>query len=293
MVPGISTQVLLSQRLSTANLDALRDGGARAIELWAARWHLDYTDRAQMREIGGWFRANEVVATMHAPRTADTFYSRHGSTPLNLVDADRSRRIAAMDEVKRALEMAEFFPVRSCVIPLGDREDHWSERVLEFSLVAVEHLKAFAGPLGVELLLENLHNEVATPEHLLEVLRVGHFASCGVCLDAGHAHLSEDGLHKTLEALRERIREVHVKDTLRDKDGRTDGHLWPALEGIRPGWAAAGSLDWLQAWHLLSTLPDGTLAILEVAETPGIKADEIGSLFSRTFAFARHTLEEA
>ena len=288
MIPGISTQVLLSQRLQTSTLDALSDGGARAIELWAARWHLDYTDRAQMREIGGWFRANDTIATLHAPLTADTLYSRHGSTPLNLVGQDRSRRIAAMDEVKRALEMAEHFSIRSCVVHLGDREDHWSERVLEFSLVAVEHLKAFAGPLGVTLLLENLRHDIATPEHLLEVLRVGHFTTCGVCLDLGHAHLSETGLVKPLEALRERIAEVHISDN----DGHTDGHLWPALEGTRPAWAAAGSLDWRETWHLLSTLPAETLAILEVAEIPGTKIDDITRLLSQTFAYARHLLEE-
>ena len=289
MVPGISTQVFLSRRLETATLDALREGGARAIELWAARWHLDYTDRGQMREIGGWFRANDVIATLHAPLTADTFFSRHGSTPLNLVDADRGRRIAAMDEVKRALEMAEHFAVRSSVVHLGSREDHWSERVLEFALAAVEHLKAFAAPLGVELLLENLPNEVATPEHLLEVLRVGHFAGCGVCLDLGHAHLSEAGVVKTLGLVRERVREVHVSDN----DGRSDSHWWPALEGARPGWAAAGSLAWVEAWHLLSTLPEETLAMLEVAETPGVGADEIAGLAAQTFGFARRVLEKA
>ena len=287
--PGISTQVFLSQRLHTATLDALRKGGAQAIELWAARWHLDYTDRAQMREIAGWFRANEVVATLHAPLTADTLYSRHGSTPLNLVHPDRSRRIEAMDEVKRALEMAEHFPIRSCVVHLGDREDHWSERVLEFSLVAVEHLKAFAGPLGMQLLLENLRHEIATPEHLLEVLRVGHFTSCGICLDTGHAHLSEAGLPKTVEVLRARIAELHVSDN----DGKSDSHLWPACEGERPGWAAAGSLDWRQAWLLLSTLPTETLTILEVAEVPGITPAQVTRMLQQTLALARQMTDEA
>ncbi len=52
-------------------------------------------------------------------------------------------------------------------------------------------MKAFAGPLGVKLLLENLTNAVATPEHLVEIVNVGHFSTVGFCLDLGHAHLAE------------------------------------------------------------------------------------------------------
>ncbi len=293
MIPGISTQVFLSQKLDAAALDALKNGGARAIELWAARWHVDYTDRAQMREIAAWFRGGDTLATLHAPLTADTMFSRHGSTPLNLVDADRSRRIAAMDEVKRALEIAEHFRVQSCVVHLGDRADRWSERTLEFALMAVEHLKAFAGPLGTRLLLENLRNDVATPAHLLEVLRTGHFENCGVCLDTGHAHLQqgdsgEAGLQPALELLRARIGEVHVNDN----DGRGDTHLWPACEGERPGWAAAGTLDWRETWLLLSTLEPETLAILEVAETPGTQAVEVSRMLAQVLGSMHRTTDE-
>ena len=72
-----------------------------------------------------------------------------------------------MDEVKRALEIAEAMPVRSMVVHLGLNDDEWDTRALDDSLTAIEHLKAFAGPLGVQLLLENLNNQVATPEHLV------------------------------------------------------------------------------------------------------------------------------
>ena len=293
MIPGISTQVFLSQRLHTQHLDALTHGGARAIELRAARWHLDYTDRAQLRDIAAWFRASDVLATLRAPLTADTLYSRHGSTPLNLVHPDRTRRIEAMDEVKRALELAEHFPIRSCVVPLGDRENHWSERVLDFSLAAVEHLNAFAGPLGLRLLLENQHHDIATPEHLLEILRVGHFTTCGICLNVAQAQLSEPGLSKTLELLRDRIAQLHVSNVSpSSNDGKTDTHLWPACEGDRPTWAPAGVLDWHQTWLLLSTLPPETLTILEVAEVPGTTPQQVTRMLQQTLAQARRITDE-
>jgi hypothetical protein len=45
MVAGISSQVFYPQRLRPALLDALAGSGARVIELFAARFHFDYTDR--------------------------------------------------------------------------------------------------------------------------------------------------------------------------------------------------------------------------------------------------------
>src|SRR5271156_1506596 len=194
MQPGLSTHVFLQQRLHTGLLDAMRRGGARTIEVFAARHHFDYTDRSAVREIAQWFRSNEVAPT------------------LNLIDVEKARRIDAMDEVKRALEAAEQIPFVSIVLHLGVREDHWSPRSLEHSLTAIEHLKAFAHPLGVKVLLENLHNEVATPEHLMEVLKVGHFNTVGVCFDVGHAHLSDEGIAGAFKVLQGRIAELHLHD---------------------------------------------------------------------------------
>jgi sugar phosphate isomerase/epimerase len=251
MQPGISTHVFLQQRLHPGLLDAMLRGGARAIEVFAARHHFDYSDRSVVREIAQWFRSNDVTATLHQPLWPDAQWSRHVAPTLNLIDVEKSRRIDAMDEVKRAIEAAEQIPFVSIVLHLGVREDHWSPRSLEHSLTAIEHLKAFAHPLGVKCLLENLHNEVATPEHLLEVLKVGHFSTVGVCFDAGHAHLSDDGLAGAFSLLKSRIAEVH----LHDNNGTRDEHLWPGKGGI----------DWASFAQQSAELPANVPGILEIA----------------------------
>jgi len=269
MQPGISTQVFLQQRLHPGLLDALRDalsgGGAQAgvksIEVFAARHHFDYADRSVVREIAQWFRSNDVRATLHQPLYADAQWSRHVAPTLNLIDVEKSRRIDAMDEVKRALEAAEQIPFTAIVLHLGVREDHWSPRSLEHSLTAIEHLKAFAHPLGVKCLLENLHNDVATPEHLLEVLKVGHFNTVGVCFDVGHAHLSETGLEESFALLKARIAEVHLHDNHGFSLNR-DEHLWPG----------AGSVDWVAFSRNAAELPANVPGVLEITheleETP-------------------------
>jgi sugar phosphate isomerase/epimerase len=266
MQPGLSTHVFLQQRLHPGLLDALRKGGAQTIEIFAARHHFDYTDRASVRDIATWFRDAGVAATLHQPLyisdRADAQWSRHVAPNLNLIDPEKSRRIAAMDEVKRSLESAEQIPFSACTLHLGHKDDDWNLRALENSLTAIEHLNAFAHPLGVRLLLENLQNEITTPEHILEILRVGHFDRVGVCLDIGHAHLASPekskGIDEAFELLRLRIAQLH----LHDNQGQKDDHLWPG----------SGSTDWTNVARHISTLPTNIPGILEIAhdleETP-------------------------
>jgi sugar phosphate isomerase/epimerase len=268
---GISTHVFLPQRLHPGLLDALQKSGAQTIEIFAARHHFDYTDRAAVRDIATWFRNTGVGATLHQPLyisdRADAQWSRHVAPNLNLIDPEKSRRISAMDEVKRALESAEQIPVSACTLHLGYKDDTWNLRALENSLTAIEHLKAFAHPLGVRILLENLQNEITTPEHLLEIIKVGHFDRVGVTLDLGHAHLSapetNKGIDEAFEFLKPRIAELHIHDNL----GQRDDHLWPGTAG--PG---SLSIDWQNLAKHIATLPANTLGILEISheleETP-------------------------
>ena len=238
---GISTHVYLPQRLTPALLDTLHAAGAQAIEVFASRHHFDYTDRAAVREAADWFKSNNVAATLHMPiftEDEEANWSRHTQPTLNLIDTNKSARIIAMDEVKRALEAAEQIPIHSCVVHLGLRDDAWDTRALDDSLTAIEHLKAFSTPLGVQLLLENLTNNVATPEHLLEILRAGHFANAGICLDVGHAHLASS-VPEAFEVLAPRVKELHLHDNHALDGGLGDEHLWPG----------AGSIDFAIARH--------------------------------------------
>ncbi len=165
-------------------------GGAQSIEIFAARPHFDYADRNAVKRDRRMV-PRECREGDHAPAALYRQLSGAGRPRrrVNLIDVEKSRRIDAMDEVKRALEVAEQINVDSMVIHLGNNGESWSPRALEHSLTAIEHLKAFAHPLGVKLHIENLQNEVATPVNILEILRVGHFDSVGVCLDVGHANL--------------------------------------------------------------------------------------------------------
>jgi len=258
MLKVISSHVFLRNRLHPGLLETIQKAGADGVELFAARQHFDYTDRGAVRDLAEWFRANRTEAfSMHAPLYAGQDMGRWGEPGINVIHPEKARRIDAMDEIKRALEVAEQIPFRFMVIHLGEREDTWSPRALENSITALEHLRAFANPLGVKLLVENITNEVTRPAQILEILNAGHFTDIGVCLDVGHANLGE-GVKPTLDELKDRIRSSH----LHDNHGDRDAHLWPA----------DGTIQWTDVYEGLKTAPQIPAGVLEIhyalEETP-------------------------
>ena len=269
MLRALSTHVFLRQRLHPGLLDTLARGGAQAIEIFAAKQHFDYTSRQHVKEIADWFRSNQVAPhSLHAPLYPDNEMGRGGGPAINVVHTEKSRRIDGMDEVKRALEAAETLPYNFLVLHIGDRDSTWDERTLENALTAIEHLKAFGGPLGVKLLLENIQNEVTTAAHLAEIIRVGHFANVGVCFDIGHANLME-GVDTTLEALLPLIGSTH----LHDNKGDRDEHLWPG----------DGTIAWEPAMAALSGAPRSPAALLEIHYELGDTPEAVATRAAATF----------
>lgn len=269
MLRALSTHVFLRQRLHPGLLDTLARGGAQAIEVFAARQHFDYTSRQHVKEIADWFQSSEVKPhSLHAPIYPDNEMGRGGTPAINVVHPEKSRRIDGMDEVKRAIEAAEILPYSFLVLHIGDRDSDWDERTLEYALTAIEHLKAFGGPLGVKLLLENIQNDVTTAAHLAEIIRVGHFANVGVCFDIGHANLME-GVDATLETLLPLIGSTH----LHDNQGDRDAHLWPG----------DGNIAWERAIAALKAAPRSPAALLEIHYELGDTQDIVAQRAAATF----------
>ena len=267
MLKAISTYVYVKERLHPGLLDSLARGGAQAIEIFAARQHIDYANRKQhVREIADWFRDSGVpLHSVHSPMHSDYESGRAGGPPVNVASTDRATRIEAMDEVKRALEIAEQIPFRFLVQHLGKSDEMFDDRKLEAAMTSIEHLRAFAKPLGVRILLENIPNELSTPDRLVEFIKLAHFDDVGVCFDFGHAHLMSN-VSEAFEILKNHIQSTHVHDNKRDKDT----HLWPG----------AGSIDWKQAMELLRSAPHTPPLLLEVeADEKTNPVEKMGKTF--------------
>jgi sugar phosphate isomerase/epimerase len=251
MLKAMSTYVYVKERLHPGLLDGLVRGGAQTIEIFAARQHLDYANRKQhVREIADWFRTSGIsLNSVHAPLCADYERGRAGAPPINVASTDRASRVDAMDEIKRALELAEHIPFRFLVQHLGVSGESFDDRKFEAAMTSVEHLRAFAKPLGVRILLENIPNELSTPERLVEFIRAAHFDDVGICFDFGHAHIMSD-VPQAFETVKSYVSSSHVHDNAKDRDS----HLWPG----------SGSIDWKQAMELLRSAPHTPPLLLEI-----------------------------
>jgi sugar phosphate isomerase/epimerase len=267
MLKAVSTYIHVKERLHPGLLDGLVRGGAQAIEIFAARQHLDYANRKQhVREISEWFRTSGVpLHSVHSPLYADYEWGRTGSPPVNVAATHRAQRIEAMDEIKRALELAEQIPFHFLVQHVGVGSESFDDKKFEAAMTSIEHLRAFAKPLGVRILLENIPNELSTPEKLVEFIQITHFDDLGVCFDVGHAHIMSE-VTQAFETLQAHIRSTHIHDNAKDRDS----HLWPG----------EGSIDWKQTMELLHSAPHRPPLLLEVEGEENLKpAEKMGDIF--------------
>lgn len=251
MLKAMSTYVYVRERLHPGLLDGLARAGAESFEIFAARGHFDYANRRQhVVEIANWFKSTgKTLNSVHAPMFSDYEWGRNGNPPLNIASPDRSHRIDAMDEIKRAIEIAEHIPFRFLIQHVGTGGEEFDERKLDPIMTSVEHLKAFAKPLGVTILLENIPNELSTPERLVEFINQTHFDDVGFCFDIGHAHMM-GSVSEAFEMMKKHIRSTHLHDNNKDRDA----HLWPG----------EGSINWTEAMQLLRTAPHVPALLMEI-----------------------------
>src|SRR5450755_1638901 len=115
MLKAVSTYLFVKERLHPGILDGLSRSGVQAVEIFAARQHVDYANRkAHVKELAEWFRGSGIpLNSVHSPLYADYEWGRAGAPPVNIASTDRAARIDAMDEIKRALRRLQREEVRS------------------------------------------------------------------------------------------------------------------------------------------------------------------------------------
>lgn len=229
---GLSTYLYVNERLNSHVLDKILGAGFETIELFAARQHLDYTDRNQVRDLAEWFRDHQVnLHSLHAPLYGDAKWGQLGGLTISVAYLQRRLRVESMDEIKRALDVADYLPFRYLVTHMGLPEEGYDLNKFDAVMTSLEHLKVAAKDRGVQILLENVPNELGTPERLVEFLNYSRL-NVKICFDTGHAHMGA-GLQPAFETLRPYIASTHVHDNR----GAKDDHLMPFDGGI----------DWTQA----------------------------------------------
>jgi sugar phosphate isomerase/epimerase len=270
MLRGLSTHLFVSQRLTVSLLEQIERAGVEVVELFCARQHLDYHDRNQMREIGKWFGGSQLrLHSVHAPLYRDTAWGRTGPQAIvSITELEKGRRIDACDEIKRAIELAEYAPFRFLVMHFGVPNEEYDERKVDAAFSSVEHLHMFARQRGADLVLENIPNELSTPARLLAFVHYTHMGDLGLCFDTGHAHLGE-GVAASFEKMARLVRTTHFHDN----GGERDDHLFPF----------AGTIDWPRTIGDFRSTAAEVPIMLEIREQADVKQplDRVREVFAK------------
>jgi len=272
MQRALSTHLFVNHRLTTVWLDRIWHAEIPLVELFCARQHLDYRNKAQIAELGHWFRDSELkVHSLHSPMYSDDVWGRSGpQAVISITETVKSKRIPNVDEIKRALEIAEIVPFRYLIQHLGVAGEEYDERKLDAAFSALEEIRLFAHQRGVEVLIENTPNAFATPEKLLMFFEMTHL-DLHVCFDVGHANMN-DGIEGAFRLLKSRIRSTHIHDN----NGQEDLHLFPLA-------SVGGTIDWLKTMETLRSAPDQYPLLLELKESLdlGQPLEVVKSVFDR------------
>ena len=132
---------------------------------------------------------------------------------------------------------------------MGTSGESFDDRKFEAAMTSIEHLRAFAKPLGVRILLENIPNELCYPGQAGGVYPDHPLRRRGRMFRFGHAHIMGK-VAEAFEILKGHIHSTHVHDNAGDRDS----HLWPG----------AGTIDWKEAMELLRSAPHTPPLLLEI-----------------------------
>jgi sugar phosphate isomerase/epimerase len=275
----LSTYLFISKKLTLGLLSQIADAGFTAVEIFASRHHFDYADKAEIRLIAQTLSDRQLKLTsLHAPTSRNLGLNREGGTPLSITEVERVRRIEAMDELKRAIDVAEALPFSRMILHMGGSRETTDPRKRDAAFSSLEHLTLHAHHVGVTLCIENTASEMGAPAYLASFLSETRLNGLRFNFDIGHAHLVDgpeaDRVANSFELLRNQVVGAHIHDN----HGEKDEHLAPY----------DGSIDWPAALKLFSSLPGAELPLtLELKEKVGPEAPSM----SQQLAAAANSLD--
>jgi sugar phosphate isomerase/epimerase len=265
----LSTYPFISRKVTPELLGQIADAGFEGVELFCSRSHFDYTSRTEIHAMAEALNTNHLsLESLHAPNNRDLSATREGGLPLSICEVERVRRIEAMDELKRAIDVAEDLPYARMILHMGGSRETADPRKRDAAFSTLEHLVLHAHHCGVTLCIENTPSEMGDPAYLRAFVDETRLTGLRFNFDTGHAHLcdgaEEERVEKCFEPLRDLVASVH----LHDNHGEKDEHLPPY----------AGTIDWSATVKMLKTAPDGAKLpiMLELKEKTG--PDAIGTL---------------
>jgi sugar phosphate isomerase/epimerase len=256
----LSTYLFVSKKLTPELLTVIHQNKFQAVEVFASRHHFDYANRAEVRSLAQSLADNRLILnSLHAPTNRDVALNREGGTPLSITEVERVRRIEAMDELRRVIDVAEDLPFSRLIVHMGGSRETADPRKRDAAFSTLEHLSLHAKHVGVTICIENTASEMGAPAYLKTFLDETRL-SVRINFDIGHAHLldgaEDERVARGFEVLKDAVLSTHIHDN----HGEKDEHLLPY----------DGTIDWAAALKMFREAPVKDLPLtLEIKEKSG------------------------
>src|SRR6202046_3888986 len=251
----LSTYRFVNQPLGAALLAEIAQARFSAVEIFCASQHFSYREPQRVREIGDALEEYRLgLHSMHSPTDRDRSPGRESGVVISISDPERIRRLDAVDEIKRVLDIAEQVPFQYLIQHIGHGRQAADARKLDAAFTSLENLAMFAKARGVTIALENTPDELGAPASLQHFIADTHLHDLKLCFDTGHAHI-EEGVAVGFDAMRERVVTAHIHDN----HGEKDEHLLPYEDNI----------DWEATLAALADAPQPVALVLELKEQAG------------------------
>ncbi len=264
MLRLLSTYLFVSRKLTPELLGQVADAGFHGVEIFCTRSHFEYSLKPEIRAMAGALEAHHLqLVSMHAPTSRDISAMRQSGMPLSICEVERVRRVEAMDELKRAIDVADDLPYARLVLHMGGSREMADPRKRDAAFSTLEHLILHAHHAGVTICVENTTSEMGDPAYLRAFVDETRLTGLRFNFDIGHAHLSDfpedERIEKSFSPLRDLVPSVH----LHDNHGEKDEHLPPY----------DGTIDWSAAIKTLRSASQTSLPmVLELKEKTGPEA---------------------
>ena len=257
----LSTYLFVSRKLNRELLGQIASAGFSGVEIFCSRAHFDYSSRTEAREIKSALADSRLtLASLHAPTSRDLSSTRESGQPLSICEVERVRRIEAMDELKRAIDIAEELPFPRMIFHMGGTRETADPRKRDAAFSSLEHLILHARHVGVTICVENTTSEMGDPAYLRSFYDETRLTGLRFNFDIGHSFLGDAPEEERVEKGFAPLRELVVGAHIHDNHGEKDEHL-PPYEG---------KIDWENAVKVLKTAPVGDLPLLlELKEKTG------------------------
>ena len=260
----LSTYLFVSRKLTPELLGQISEAGFQGVEIFCTRSHFEYASKTEVRAIAGALEAHRLqLVSLHAPTSRDTSAMRESAMPLSICEVERVRRVEAMDELKRVIDVADDLPYKRLILHMGGSRETADPRKRDAAFSTLEHLVLHAHHAGITICVENTTSEMGDPAYLRAFVDETRLTGLRFNFDIGHAHLAEppedERIEKSFVPLRDLVSSVHLHDNHGDKDE----HLPPF----------DGTIDWPPAIKLLKSASDANLPlVMELKEKTGPEA---------------------